>query len=188
MIRNDFVKGYINKFRGKDKATVYQELLALGSSLTSAEKNIIYAYLVPQNLLDGELVIQIQEKRKLSPEGLKGTMQPSDVDVPLLMNAYRTMQYGKYIKHLLHSFVKCRDDKLYILNSSEQLECGVCGKPIHGIGVQDNRGNEYLAYGSSQSDIFMCPDCLMQLHVLDELLQEIEGRDYLTWGTVIKRK
>ena len=187
MIRNDFVRGYINKFRGKSKEQVYQGLVATGDLLSSAEKNIIYAYLVPQNLLDGELVPQIQGKRKLTEEGLKGTMQASDTDLPLLMNAYRTRQYGKYIRHLMHSFVRCNEDKLYILDSDERYECGICGKSIHGTQIQDSLGKEYLAYGSSQSDICLCPDCLMQLHLLDELIQMIEGKDYLTWGTVIKK-
>lgn len=187
MIRKELIKGYINNLQGKSEDEVFDRLSKLGDTLSPGEKNTIFAYLCPQNLLDGELVDLVQKKRFSSPEGLKGTLEPSEVDIPLFMNAYRTRQYRGFIRHLLHSFIKCNKEDLYLPEDEKTYECALCGKSVVGSLVSGVE-QEYRAYQSTNTDITLCPDCLMQLHILDDMLKDIEGEYYLTWGTVIKKK
>ena len=187
MIRKELIKGYINNLQGRTEDDIFNRLLNLGESLSPGEKNTVFAYLCPQNLRDGELVELVQKKRSSSSDGLKGTMEPSEVDIPLFMNAYKTRQYRGFIRHLLHSFIKCDKNDLYIPEDDKTYECALCGKIVSGSlipGVEQ----EYRAYQSTNTDITLCPDCLMQLHILDDILKDLEGEYYLTWGTVIKKK
>lgn len=187
MIRKELIKGYINNLQGRTEDDIFNRLLNLGESLSPGEKNTVFAYLCPQNLRDGELVELVQKKRSSSPNGLKGTMEPSEVDIPLFMNAYKTRQYRGFIRHLLHSFIKCDKNDLYIPEDNKTYECALCGKIVSGSlipGIEQ----EYRAYQSTNTDITLCPDCLMQLHILDDILKDLEGEYYLTWGTVIKKK
>lgn len=181
MIREDIIVGYINNLKGSGKDDVIQRLNGLGDSLSSGEKNTIYTYLFPGNLLDGELAEQIKQ---YNGGGYSKTIGPNEIDLPLLVNAYGSRQYRGYIRHLLHSFIKVGEQELYLLESSDTAECGICKVGIYGTqaGPPDK---EHLAYGSQKSDILLCPSCLYQLHLLDSLLKRLEGRDYLIWGNVI---
>ena len=184
MLRNNIIAGYINNLKGRSEGEVLQILSGL-TNLSRGEKNTIYMYLFPKQIHDRELVTLIQESRKNTPEGLVGVItEPSESDIPFLIEAYGTRQYKNFIKHLIHSFVVCKKDDLYVLETNETYECGVCGRPIKGLLQNDIQSS---AYGSTNSDIVLCPACLMQLHVLNSLLEEIEGTDYLTWGTLTRR-
>lgn len=181
MIREDIIVGYINNLKGSKKEDVIQRLNNLGDSLSSGEKNTVYTYLFPGNLLDGELADQIKQ---YNGGGYSGTIGPNEIDLPLLVNAYGSRQYRGYIRHLLHSFIKVDQQELFLLESSDRAECGICKLDICGTqaGPPDK---EHLAYGSQKSDVLLCPSCLYQLHVLDSLLKRLEGKDYLIWGNVI---
>lgn len=181
MIREDILVGYINSLRGSKKDDVIQRLNGLGDSLSPGEKNTVYTYLFPGNLLDGELAQQLMQ---YNGGGHRGVIEPNDVDLPLLVNAYGSRQYRGYIRHLLHSFIKVGEQELYLLESSDINECGICKVNIFGTHANPP-DKEHLAYGSQKSDVLLCPSCLYQLHVLDSLLKRLEGKDYLIWGNVI---
>lgn len=181
MIREDIVVGYINNLKGSDKESIVQRLNGLGDSLSSGEKNTIYTYLFPGNLLDGELAEQIKQYKG---GGYRGVIGSNEVDLPLLINAYGSRQYRGYIRHLLHSFIKVGEQELFLLESPNISECGLCKVDIYGTQASPP-DKEHLAYGSQKSDVLLCPSCLYQLHILDSLLKRLEGKDYLIWGNVI---
>lgn len=183
MIREDIVVGYINNLKGSGRDEVLQRLNGLGDSLSSGEKNTVYTYLFPGNLLDGELADQLKQ---YGGGGYRGIIGPNDVDLPLLVNAYGSRQYKGYIRHLLHSFIKVGEQELFSLDSPEGVECGLCKMGIFGLQASPP-DKEHLAYGSQKSDVFLCPSCLYQLNILDSLLRRLEGKDYLIWGNVIGR-
>lgn len=183
MIREDIVVGYINSLKGSNKEDVLQRLEGLGESLSSGEKNTIYTYLFPGNLLDGELADQL---RQYGGGGHRGAIEPNEIDLPLLVNAYGSRQYKGYIRHLLHSFINVGEQELFSLDTTDVAECGLCKLEIKGLQAcpQDR---EHVAYGSQKSDVLLCPSCLLQLHLLDSLLRRLEGNNYLIWGNVIGR-
>lgn len=183
MIREDIIVGYINSLKGCKKEDVLQRLKGLGESLSPGEKNTIYTYLFPGNLLDGELAEQLKQ---YGGGGYRGVIEPSDIDLPLLVNAYGSRQYRGFIRHLLHSFIKVGEQELFLLESQEKCECGICKSEIYGTQASPP-DKEHLAYGSQKSDLLLCPTCLYQLHILDSLLKRLEGKDYLIWGNVIGR-
>ena len=180
-MREDIIVGYINGLKGSKKDDVIQRLNRLGDSLSPGEKNTVYTYLFPGNLLDGELADQIKQ---YGGGGYRGTIESNETDLPLLVNAYGSRQYRGFIRHLLHSFIRVGEQELYLLESPDVLECGICKVGIYG--TQANPPDkEHLAYGSHKSDVLLCPSCLYQLHILDNLLKRVEGKDYLIWGNVI---
>jgi len=182
-MREDIIIGYINSLRGSKKDDVIQRLNGLGESLSSGEKNTIYTYLFPGNLLDGELAEQLKQ---YGGGGYRGIIESNDIDLPLLVNAYGSRQYRGFIRHLLHSFIKVGDQELFLLESPETSECGICKVGIYGTHASPP-DKEHLAYGSQKSDVLLCPSCLYQLHILDSLLKRLEGKDYLIWGNVVGR-
>lgn len=187
MIREDVCRYTIDLCKNKSEEEIYQYLLNQGDKLSRGEKNTVFAYLCTKQLLDGELVRQIQERRKAELGSIKGELQISEIDVPLLVNAFRSMQYGRYMKHLIHSFIESKPDEIYLIKSNEEYSCGICGKPIYGADALGDRGMEWEAIASGQTDIVLCPDCLLQLKALDSILREIEGKYYMSWGTIMQR-
>ena len=184
MLRRDIIRGYINRLKGYTEQETIQVLKGI-NDISRGEKNTVFMYLFPKQIHDRELVTLIQKNRENTPEGLMGiTTEPSESDIPLLIEAYGTRQYKNFIKHLIHSFVVCKKEDLFVLETNETYECGICGREIKGLLLNDIPSS---AYGSANSDIVLCPACLMQLHILNSLLEEIEGKDYLTWGTITRR-
>ena len=185
---------YLETLEGKNEEAVLAALKGI-KDLGRDQKNLIYVYLFPKPLLDMELVGKIQEYRKrIGSE--RGFLQPNIGETLLLLEAYRGRQYGKYIKHLLHSFIES-SDKLYVIDGQGTCTCGICNKPLWehtawlsecnknpNFGEQNRR--EFLAYGCSGSSKTLCTNCLIQLRYLHEILSEVEGKNYLGWGKPIK--
>lgn len=189
------VTQYLELLEGKSEETVLQSLRGVGPELGSDDKNLIYTYLFPQPLLDREIIPKIQEYRKRSLS-VRGFLRPNFGEVMILLGAYRGRQYGKYMRHLLHSFIES-SEKLYVVEGTGTCTCGLCNKPLWeheawlgecakdmSFGEQDRR--EYLAYGCPGSSQTLCVDCLIQLRTLHEILSVIEGKNYLGWGKPIK--
>lgn len=186
---------YLAVLEGKPEEQVMRALRGLGSELTPEEKNLIYVYLFPQPLLDREIIPKIQTYRK-EKKSERGFLEANLGETLILLGAYRGRQYGKYIKHLLHSFIES-SDKMYVLDGQGICSCGLCDKPLWehtawlnecdknpSFGEQNRR--EFLAYGCPGSSQTLCTNCLIQLRNLHELLIVIEGRNYLGWGKPTK--
>jgi hypothetical protein len=178
------IKDQIKKLTGIEKSEVIKVLKDLGPS----EKYAVAAYLFPTNLLDGDLPIMIGTNRM---ENKNGWLSPEDSEIIVLLNAYRTPQYRRFIRHLLHSFT---DPKMvYPLEGRFITSCCICKKNIFHFDIwkeeckkfpslsEENR-KEHLSYGSKNSNIELCLDCIIQINGLHKLLLEIEGPNYLDSG------
>ncbi len=184
----DYVRKYIEVLKGKEEKRVLSALKTL-DELSPIDKNAIYTYLFPKPIMDMELPKIIMNGRKTNGGSDRGYLEPNDLETLILLRAYNTRQYKKFILHLLHSFVQ--DEKgIYVEDSQDEFKCGACGKLLYGFttwkilcdknpsfGEQERR--EYLAYGSSQSSQHICLDCMIQLQNLNKILEAVEGKHYL---------
>ena len=138
--------------------------------------------------MDMELPSRIMSYR--GEENQAGYLEPNVVETGLLLEAYRTRQYNRYIRHLLHSF---HDPELvFPMSGHDQCECGICKKSTwsydewkkiceqYSDSGEENK-KEFLAFGCDQSKITLCLPCLTQLLSLHQLLTILEGNKYLDW-------
>lgn len=168
----------------KKLKTVVDQLTSLGESseevvkflsenneLSRPEKILLYRYLFPRPLLDNELPTRIIKNRG---ENINGYLVPELSEATLIVEAYRTPQYNRYIRHLMHSFLD--PNKIFpILGTKNDHECGVCRKTIIETPSPNiDTSSETLAWGSEESDITLCIDCLIQLKYANEILEALE--------------
>lgn len=181
----ELVKRFIELLSGKDKTEVI-EYLGNNKTLSEVEKNAVYVYIFSIPLLDMELPSKIQKERGRDS---KGWLVPMDKEIVILIGAYRSKQYGKFIRHLLHAFMN--PSEVYPVEGRHTDSCSICGKKTYGYNVWEEQckkfpssdelnKKEHLSFGSKTSSIILCLDCIIQLKALDEALKIIEGIDYLT--------
>lgn len=181
----DNIKKYIKELQGVDPQSTL-EILRVASDLNRDEKNIIYIYLHPKPLLHMELPSIIKAGRGKHIEGFR---KEKLEEILILLRAYRTTQYHRYILHLLHSFIQ-NSRSVYVEDDGPDCQCGLCGKKLHlqkkwtslceatpKFGEQYRK--EFLAFSSSQSSQRVCINCILQLRALHRLLEGIEGPGYL---------
>ena len=156
-----------------------KEFLAKINQLSREDKNLIYLYLFPRTLLDRELPNRIQaykEKKMTADFSLDKT------EAALLIEAYRTPQYHRFMLHLYHSFGNKMPDcnselKIYPLDYNvDEDECPICGKKVVGINELDKAFNNenFIAYTTKTTSVSLCKDCVIQLLYSGQLLEEIE--------------
>lgn len=146
-------------------------------------KNLIYLYLFPRPLLDMELPYRIINQRK-SNGNQSGYLTPNISEISLIIEAYRTQQYRRFIKHLLHSFTD--PSNIFPVNGNGQCNCNLCGKGLYEFeswssicsrfpeDYKEKKNKEFLAYGSLGSNLSLCVDCIIQLTETRIILNEIE--------------
>lgn len=178
------LKNYIEKLKElKDAHKVIESLKQ--SSLDIQQKNLIYLYLFPRPLLDKELPIRIQEARRSSGNNGCGYLEENMYEVSLIIEAYRTEQYKRFIKHLLHTFTV--PENIHPVNGFGQCNCAICGKNIYEFGSwtsecskyktirhPEETRKEYLAFGGKGSTVNLCLDCIVQLQEVNKILESIE--------------
>lgn len=160
------------------------KLLRDDPNLSREEKNLVFAYCFPRQLLDRELPIRIKAYREKSGYSHLN-MDPSEV--ALIIEAGQTEQYKRYIKHLMYSF----DDtsKVHPVTDpgghTENPECGICGCSV--LFSEDwekykdqDQEKEYLALGSTETGIIICKHCLVQLLTSINIMNELDP-SYLDW-------
>ena len=157
------------------------EKLRTCNDLSIPEKNLIYLYFFPRPLLDMELPYRINEMRGNNQSGY---LEPNLPEISLIIEAYRTEQYRRYIKHLFHSFTNPID--IHPVDGFGKCNCGLCKKEIYELkswneicnrfsdNYKEKENKEYLSYGSTGSNISLCIDCIIQLNEAKNLLTEIE--------------
>lgn len=161
-------------------------LLTECNKLTSDEKNLIFLYRYPRNLMDKELPSRIIAYRQSIGLPSQGVLVPHLGETALLIEALRTPQYERFMKHLFIAF--CDPAKVSPVSGQEIDECPICGKKIyeHDIwnqtfqGTQEINSREFLSFGSSDSGIIMCLDCMIQLFNAFEILKNINS-NFLGW-------
>lgn len=168
-MRLDIIKDYITKFSGSTKDELLQSLQR-DPSLDRDEKNAIYLWLFPFLLRDRELPEKIKEVR------VDEVLLPSDAEIVTLIGAYKSAQYGNFIRHLLHAFTD--PSKVFPYNGElTEKDCSICGKELIPSGQTEDRVR--MAYGSEESSVHLCLKCLLNLQALHMALMILEGDDYL---------
>lgn len=179
-----------NKIGEKEGA----ELIKNCSKLSRDEKNLIYAYVYPRPLRDRELPSRIQNFRTTMGLPLVGSLTPSTPEATLIVEAERTEQYGKFIRHLIHAFSD--PSKIFPVEGTDSTECVICGKMLYEKDIWDKfieqdpnnpekNNREYLSFGSTESSVVLCADCLIQLIHASNLLEEINP-EFLSWKSYKK--
>ena len=162
-------------------------LLKSDNTLTGNEKNAIYCYCYPRQLLDRELPVRIQAHRKKLGLPERGTLIPTYGESILIVEAFRTEQYGRFIRHLIHSFSD--PNTIFPIEGEKEDECSICGNVVYehelwknrfGTIPEEQKNKQFLAFGSEGSSIILCRNCLAQLIKATEILESINP-DYLDW-------
>lgn len=168
---------YISKLKGKEPNEVLS-ILRDDLNLSSADKNLIYLYLFPRPLLDKELPFRIMGIR----EDPKGKAEVNQNEVALILEAGRTEQYGRFIKHLFYSFKD--SNNIFPIKGSNIGNCCLCGKDVYEETLWRSFSNQYgeeeitnklfQAYGSIETDLPICLPCLLNLRQAIWLMEEID--------------
>lgn len=159
------------------------ELLKNEGSLTNEERRLIYMYCFPRPLGDRELPSRVMKSRKARGVNYRnGFLQPDDLETSLIIEAGKTMQYERFIKHIMHAFSD--PQKIYQISGTDILECPICGKKLRELNIWDStldRAKEHLAFGSpTETNIVLCMDCLIQLINAADIIQVLDP-GYLDW-------
>jgi len=160
-----------------------EELMKVKEKFTNDEKNFIFRYCFPRPLLDRQLMARVADlHRQRGDINNIGVLYPNAQDITLILEAGRTEQYGRFIKHLMHAF--CSDEELiYKVSDIEKYQCPICGKVLYGSELWNpliDVNGETLAIGSSESSITLCIDCLIQLNSAKDLINFIDP-SFLDW-------
>lgn len=179
-------KEYIELIK-REKYTREQVLNVLTSLsiLSREEKNFIFLYCFPRPLLDRELPPRVVKEHYLRGDiSNRGSLVPNNLDVSLILEAGKTEQYGRFIKHLMNAF--CDNSKVFKVSDNSVHDCPICGKKIFGeelwkISENIDTSKEYLAFGSTGSSITLCLDCLVQLNSAKETIDFVDP-DFFDWS------
>lgn len=184
MLRVDVIKPYIDYLLREhvDNETA-KNLLSQEDALCIDEKRFVYMYCYPRPLGDRELPARIRSSRKKrGPNARSGFLEPDDLETSLIIEAGKTMQYERFIKHLMHSFSD--PQKICQITGTDVLECPICGKKVRELNIWDStldHTKEHLAYGSpTETSIVLCVDCLVQLVNASDIIQVLDP-GYLDW-------
>ena len=160
------LSGKINKLEGI-------EYLKNQSELDNNDRLLIYSYCYPRHILDRELPLHIQNFRKKSGNSGLGWLQPNFRESCILVEAFRTLQYGRFMRHLMHAFLN--PEKLSSCSGEGEDHCPICGKKIVYIdswNSEIDKDSETLAIMSSESSVCLCKNCLIQLFMSKCLIDE----------------
>lgn len=159
------------------------QLLKKDQNLSNSDKNLIFAYCFPRQLLDRELPIRIKASREKYGYS---RLQLDPREVALIIEAGQTEQYRRYIKHLMYSF----NDPLKVCpvadpEHTENPKCGICDCDVLYYGdwqkhSQEDQDREYLALGSKETRIILCKHCLIQLLNSINIINVIDP-SFLDW-------
>lgn len=176
----------ISKLKTLTREQVLENLKVI-TDLSPEEKNLIYFYLFPRPLLDKELPSRFYQLR--GERNKVGSIKPDLNESTLIIEAGKTSQYGRFIKHLFHSYSK--QDTIFPIEGSDIDTCCLCGKEIYEVtlwksfskqyGKPEEDEKLYLAYGSTESNLPICLPCLINLLKSIEIMKDIEPdflRDY----------
>lgn len=157
------------------------ELIKGSQKINGREKLLVYSYCYPRKIGDYELPSIIANYRKTRGVDLKGSLIKDAEEACILVEAYRSLQYGRFMRHLMHAFIEKPETISSVAGEGED-KCPICGKPVYYVGSHDKSmdpEDETLAFMSSESSVCMCKDCLLQLAYSAELISMIEGPDFL---------
>lgn len=185
---NNLVLEYLQKIKAahltKEAAINF---LTPEKRLTSDSKNLIISYCFPRPLGDYELPSRVSNYRNSMGINQAGSLQPIDGEVILLIEAGQTTQYGRFIKHIMHAF--CDPELLINITGNNKSSCCICGKQTCNLdlwksivdaipGIPEETHKEWLTFGSKESEVTMCLDCIVQLVKAKEIMDFIDPSFY----------
>jgi hypothetical protein len=175
------IKQALSSISGKMPNEILYSLEYEIKGLSRQEKSLIYSLAINQPIIlkDGDLVKLIEEHRT-ALRNMRGSLQEDLDEVSLIIKAWRSPQYKKYIKHMMISFLN--ESLVFPVEGKFEDECGICHKPLYqysnwkmrcennpGFGEQNRK--EYLSIGSRNSKNSICTNCLVQLGIAYDLLE-----------------
>lgn len=178
------IKKFIDYFYSSDlnrEAAI--EVLKNDQILTQDEKRLILSYCYPRPLKDRELPARVSRSRKnRGPQARNGFLTPDPIETDLIIEAGRTKQYERFIKHIMHAF----SDPSHIspISGLDIVECPICGKKIREANIWNptlDPTREHLAFGNpEETGIILCLDCMIQLGAAREIMNELDP-GFLDW-------
>ncbi|MBP3732263.1 MAG: hypothetical protein J6I84_03370 [Bacilli bacterium] len=154
------------------------KLLMADKKLDPDQKKLIYSYCYPRKILDRELPKYVMHERDLQHQ--MGWLTPNHTESCILVEAFRSSQYGRFMRHLMFAFLD--PSKINACEGTGEDFCPICGKKVYMFDSWQSINDpeqERLALISNESSVTLCKDCLVQLVNANSLLEEIEGPDYL---------
>lgn len=158
------------------------ELIYSSNKIGDLEKLLIHSYCYPRKIGDYELPKIISEYRETHGIDPKGLLIKNPEEACILVEAYRSLQYGRFMRHLMHAFIE-KPELISSVEGEGSDECAICGKTVYYFGSKDKEGDpedETLAFMSKDSSVCLCKNCLLQLAYSFELIGQIEGKDFLS--------
>lgn len=178
------IREYINSLCGYTSEKVLR-VLRDATDITPEEKNLIFFYLFPRPLSDKELPKRIIDSRG---EKYWGNKDLNITETILIIEAGRTAQYERFIKHLTHAFSDL--SKVFPIDGSDICNCCLCGKEIYEATLWRSFSNQYkpeeleeklfLAYGSTETDQPICLPCMINLCKAVEIYKELDP-GFIDW-------
>ena len=149
------------------------------SGLTRDEMNIVYKYFFPTPLEDYGLPPRIAGYRVA--HGISDCGDPSEV--AYLVEACKTEQYGRFMKHLMHAYEN--PEQIFPVSGEEEDTCVLCGKRTLGYSrwqkeCPTDYHRHYLSFSCSESSSTLCIDCLSRLIETKEIMEELDP-GFLDW-------
>lgn len=159
------------------------EMLKNENCLNQDEKRLIISYCYPRPLKDRELPARVLRSRKnRGPQARNGFLTPDPIETDLIIEAGKTIQYGRFIKHIMHAF----SDPTHIspISGLDVIECPICGKKVREANIWDptlDPSREHLAFGNpEETGIILCLDCIIQLGCARDIIDNLEP-GFLDW-------
>lgn len=166
----------------KNSGTTKEEALNLllgNKKLAPEEKRLILCYCYPRPLSDYGLPARVQEFMSTRCT----TKYPE-----LIIEASETPQYGRFVRHLFHSFLSI--SKVGPAGGDTEKGCSICGKTVYGTDKMDGRPESDQAYTSSETSVFLCRNCLEQLIEAYSIIEDDINPGFLAsnnpWKTIEK--
>lgn len=184
----EIIKSYVKRLKtGETNAEEAVEIIKEDERLSSTEKNLIYCYCFPRPLLDRELPSRVRtDREKRGDVYNRGKHEPDLDEVRLILEAGKTPQYSRFIKHLMVAFSE--PENMFSVEASdnippEKLVCPICGKSLYTTENWNSEKDKWmgrLGIGSTKSSVVVCKNCIIQINAAKELVSLIDP-SFLEW-------
>ena len=131
MDKKERIRLAIEGLRGKSPEQAYNYLISNCCGMPREEMSIAYTLgtYQPQIFLDGDLKKFLEEHRARFGKPRGSLVEDLD-EVSLIIKAYLSPQYRRYIKHMMISFA-VPEAKIFPVEGKDIEECGICHKPLY---------------------------------------------------------
>lgn len=165
-----------------------ENMIKSDTNLNDEEKYLINCYVYPRKLLDRELPTRIFNEYGGNYINLVNKSRAVPVDYKLsslIVESYRTAQYGRFIRHLMHSFLD-KIESTSPIKGEEVESCAICGRSLYEFDIWEKKTannpnlaseiveKNYLAFGNTDTEIVLCKNCIKHLKVAYDIIDCFE--------------